>query len=251
MRRPIIAGNWKMNTTVEEAVSAAETLRDLLGDVRHVDVVICPPFTTLTEVSKVVKGSSIRLGGQNMHWEPQGAYTGEISAKMLLTAGCQYVILGHSERRLHFGETDQGVKKKVAAALAAGLTPMVCIGEKLEERESGQTERVVEGQLTKVVKGLSREEILKVVFAYEPVWAIGTGRSATPEMANGVHQYLRKLLQSLYDEHVASTVRIQYGGSVTAENAAQLLRQPEIDGALVGGASLKAESFSAIVHSSC
>ena len=248
MRRPIIAGNWKMNTTVTEAVALVQAVRDSIGDIRDVDVVLCPPFISLTHVWNVVSGSSIELGAQNMHWEPKGAYTGEVSAKMLLTAGCQYVILGHSERRLHFGETDEGVRKKLGAALAMGLTPIVCVGERLQERDSGRTEQVVERQLTAAAEGLSREEILKVIFAYEPVWAIGTGKAATPEMANEVHRYLRRLLRDLYDEDLAAAVRIQYGGSVTEENAAQLLAQSEIDGALVGGASLKAESFTTIVR---
>ena len=248
MRRPIIAGNWKMNTTIDEAVSLVESLRDRFLGRENVDIVVCPPFPVLADVSKVLKESSIRLGAQNMHWEPQGAFTGEVSAKMLLTAGCQYVILGHSERRLHFGETDEGVQKKIAAALTAGLTPIVCLGERLEEREAGQTEEVVRRQLKKAIEGLSPEEMAKIVVAYEPVWAIGTGEAATPEMANDVHHYLRKVLKDQYSEQVAFTVRIQYGGSVTEENAASLLAQPDIDGALVGGASLKAESFARIIH---
>jgi triosephosphate isomerase len=248
MRRPIIAGNWKMNTTIDEAISLVESLRDLLPHRENVDIVVCPPFTMLADVCQALKRSSIRLGAQNMHWEPQGAFTGEVSAKMLLTAGCQYVILGHSERRHHFGETDEGVQKKVAAALISGLRPILCLGERLEERERGQTEEVVSRQLKKAVEGLSSEEMLKIVIAYEPVWAIGTGKAATPEMANDVHHYLREVLKDLYSEPVASSVRIQYGGSVTEENAASLLIQPDIDGALVGGASLKAESFARIVH---
>ena len=248
MRRAIIAGNWKMNRTIDEALSLVESLRTLLQDVQNVDIVVCPPFPALAEVSKVLEGTSIGLGAQNMYWEPQGAFTGEVSAKMLLTAGCQFVILGHSERRHLFGETDEGVNKKVTAALESGLIPIICIGERLEEREASQTEGVVERQLTGAVQGLSPEQMLKVVIAYEPVWAIGTGMAATPEMANDVHRYIRGLLRTMHDEGISSAVRIQYGGSVTDENAVSLLAQPDIDGALVGGASLKAESFAKIVR---
>jgi triosephosphate isomerase len=248
MRRPIIAGNWKMNMTVDEATVFVQSLRDLLHDVGDVDIVVCPPYPALSGVSRILEGTSIGLGAQNMHWEPEGAYTGEVSARMLLTAGCQYVILGHSERRLHFGETDEGVNRKAASALTAGLKPIVCVGETLDERETDQTEEVVERQLRGAVEGVSPEEMVKVVIAYEPVWAIGTGKAATPEMANEVHRYLRELIQKLYGEQIASSSRIQYGGSVTEENAVSLLTQPDIDGALVGGASLKAESFAAIVR---
>lgn len=248
MRKPIIAGNWKMNTTVMESVELVKDIQSLVEDIPGIDVVVCPPFPSLSDVSRVLKGSSIGLGAQNMYWESEGAFTGEVSAKMILTVGCQYVILGHSERRLYFGETDEGVKKKVVTALAEGLVPILCVGEQSEERASGQTEQVVERQLTRAVDGLSREEMLKVIIAYEPVWAIGTGKSATPEMANEVHTYLRELLKSVYDQDVATGVRIQYGGSVTEDNAASLLSQTDIDGALVGGASLKAESFNKIVR---
>lgn len=248
MRKAIVAGNWKMNKTLDEAIALARSLRDLLDAVHHVDMVVCPPYPTLSGVSEILKGSPIGVGAQNMHWESQGAYTGEVSAKMLLTAGCQYVILGHSERRLHFGETDDGVRKKVVAALKSGLVPIICVGERLDEREAGRTEQVVAKQLRGAVGGLSAEELLRGIIAYEPVWAIGTGRAATPEMANEVHTSLRRLLRELHGEGVASAVRIQYGGSVTEENAASLLRQSDIDGALVGGASLKAESFAAIVR---
>ena len=248
MRRPIIAGNWKMNMTVNEATVFVQSLRDLLHDVRNVDIVVCPPFPALADVSKILQGTSISLGAQNMHWELQGAYTGEVSAKMLLTAGCRYVILGHSERRLHFGETDDGVKKKVATALDSGLIPIVCVGERIEEREAGQTEQVVERQLAGAVQGLSQEEMSRIVIAYEPVWAIGTGRAATPEMADDVHRYLRELIQRMYGDKISSSARIQYGGSVTDENAVSLLTLPDIDGALVGGASLKTESFTKIVR---
>jgi triosephosphate isomerase len=248
MRRLIIAGNWKMHTTVDESIALVREIQGLVRYRGAVDVVVCPPFPSLASVSRILEGTGIELGAQNMHWEPKGAYTGEVSAKMLLTVGCQYVILGHSERRLYFGERDEEVKKKVAAALGAGLIPILCIGERLEERESGQTEEVIERQLTKAVEGLFREEMINIVIAYEPVWAIGTGKSATPEMANDVHTYVRSLLKDLYDEDVASSVRIQYGGSVSEGNAAALLMQPDIDGALIGGASLKAESFSDIVQ---
>ena len=248
MRRLIIAGNWKMNLTLDESTDLVREICKRVGHIENVDMVVCPPFPLLSGVAEVLKGTAIGLGGQNMHWEPKGPYTGEISARMLLTAGCRYVILGHSERRLHFGETDEMVKKKVAAALAAGLIPILCIGERLEEREIGKTEEIVEQQLSAAVQGLSREEVQRIVIAYEPVWAIGTGKSATPEMANDVHLQVRALLGSLYGEDTAARVRIQYGGSVNEENAAALLSQPDIDGALIGGASLKAEVFSTIIR---
>ncbi len=247
MRRKIIAGNWKMNMAGEEARKLAQEIRDRLQGVRDADMLVCPPFPSLQDVGTILKGSSLGLGAQNMHWEPQGAFTGEVSARMLLTVGCQYVILGHSERRLYFSETDEQIRKKVAAALAAGLTPIVCVGETLEERESGQTGDVVGKQLKGAVEGLSREAMLRLIIAYEPVWAIGTGRSATPEMANDVHAFLRALVASLHRADVAEKIRIQYGGSVTEANADGLFSQPDIDGALVGGASLKPDIFSAIV----
>jgi triosephosphate isomerase len=221
---------------------------DRVGDIGTVDIVVCPPFPALSTVRNRLEGTSVGLGAQNMHWENAGAFTGEVSARMLLTVGCQYVILGHSERRHLFSETDEAVGKKVKAALAAGLIPILCVGERLEEREAGKTEEVVERQVTAAVEALSREEMDRIIVAYEPVWAIGTGKSATPEMANDVHVHIRHVLKELYDEDLASGVRIQYGGSVTEDNAAALLTQPDIDGALIGGASLKAESFGSIIQ---
>lgn len=247
MRRKIIAGNWKMNMAGDEARMLAQGIRDRVQSVRHVEVLVCPAFPFLQEVGNVLRGSQVRLGAQNMHWEPQGAFTGEVSSRMLLTAGCQYVILGHSERRLYGGETDEQIRKKVAAALAAGLIPILCLGETLEERESGQTQRVVGGQLESAVQGVSREEMSPLIIAYEPVWAIGTGRSATPEMANEVHAFLRERAAGLWGTDAAEKIRIQYGGSVTETNAFGLFSQPDIDGALIGGASLKPDLFSTIV----
>lgn len=249
MRRPIIAGNWKMNKTVDEAVQLVKLLKQRLADVDPVEVVVCPPFTALSKVAEVLKDTKIQLGAQNMFYEPEGAYTGEVSAKMLLTTGCRFVILGHSERRIYFEESNETVNKKVKAALASGLTPIVCVGEKLEEREAGIMEEVVEGHVTGALDGLSREDVQKVIIAYEPVWAIGTGRTATPEQANEAHSYIRWLLGEMFDQFLAEAIQIQYGGSVKPENSAQLLSQSDIDGALVGGASLDAELFSQIVKS--
>lgn len=250
MRKLIIAGNWKMHKTVDEAVQLVEELKQRLEGVTDaVEVVVCPPFVALSRVAEVLQGGQIQLGAQNMFWEQKGAYTGEISPKMLLTIGCKFVILGHSERRIYFGEDNKAVNRKVKAALDHGLIPIICVGEKLEEREAGITEEVVKDHVLGALNGLSREEVQKVIFAYEPVWAIGTGRTATPEQANEVHCYIRDLLSGMFDQDLAESVRIQYGGSVKPENSAQLLGQPDIDGALVGGASLDAEAFSQIVKS--
>lgn len=247
MRRKIVAGNWKMNKTVPEAVELARAVRDALADESTVDVVLCPPFVDLVPVHEQIKGTNIGLGAQNLFWEEKGAYTGEISAAMLLSAGCQYVIIGHSERRQYFGETDETVNKRLRRALAAGLTPIVCVGEKLEERQAGRTKEVVEGQVRGAFSGLSGEEVSRTVIAYEPVWAIGTGVNATPEQAQEVHEFLRELIGDLAGKQIAEGLRIQYGGSVTPENAGDLMSQPDVDGALVGGASLDAERFVKIV----
>ena len=247
MRRPIVAGNWKMNMTGEEGAALVAALRPLVADVESVDVVVCPPFTTLASVAPALEGSNIGLGAQNMHWEASGAFTGEVSADMLLTSGCGYVILGHSERRTLFGETNEGVNNKVKVALAKGLTPIVCVGETLEEREAGKTEAVVKSHVEGGLAGLSADDIKKIVVAYEPVWAIGTGKTATPEQAQDVHAFIRGLLVGLSDKETADAVRIQYGGSMKPENAAELIGKPDIDGGLIGGAALKADSFSAIV----
>jgi triosephosphate isomerase len=247
MRRKFIAGNWKMNTARAEAVALASSVTTGVGSTTAVDVALCPPSIYLEAVGLAIKGSPVGLGAQNCYHEAKGAFTGEISPPMLRDIGCRYVILGHSERRLIFKESNHDVNRKVHAALAAGMTPIVCVGELLEQRQAGQTDSVVREQIEGSLAGLTAEQVVKLVIAYEPVWAIGTGVVATPEQAQDVHADLRSLLETRYNSEVASTVRIQYGGSVNSENAASLLARPDIDGALVGGASLKAESFLAIV----
>ncbi|MFT5124473.1 MAG: triosephosphate isomerase [Kiritimatiellia bacterium] len=247
MRKPIVAGNWKMNKTTGEAQALAESIKAVLGEFTKVDVVLCPTFTALKTVSDVISGSAIRLGGQNMSAEPSGAYTGEISAGMLRDLYCNYVILGHSERREYFGETDAAVNKKTLAAHASGLKPIVCVGEKLEEREGGTTESVVEAQVKGCLDGLDADQIKNTIVAYEPVWAIGTGKTATPEMAQDVHAHIRAVMTDMFGADLAQTVRIQYGGSMKPGNAAELISQPDIDGGLIGGAALDATSFVDIV----
>lgn len=247
MRRQFIAGNWKMNLTRAEAVPLAEGIARKLPASDRVDVALCPPHVYLDAVSQAIRGTSIGLGAQNMYHKDSGAFTGEISGKMLLDVGCKYVILGHSERRHVLGETDADVNRKVLAALTIGLVPIVCVGETLDEREAGRTQEVVRTQFDGSLAGLSSDQMARVVIAYEPVWAIGTGKVATPEQAEEVHADLRNLIASRYNSQVASVVRIQYGGSVNADNAGELLAQPDIDGALVGGASLKVDSFLGIV----
>ena len=246
MRRPFIAGNWKMNLSKDESVELAKGLVEQLGDVAC-DVAVAPPSIYLDAVSQALAGSSVGLSAQNMYHEGNGAYTGEISATMLLDLSCKYVILGHSERRHILGESDEAVNQKALAALAAGLIPIVCVGETLDQREAGQTQSVVQQQCDGSLAGLTNEQMAGVVIAYEPVWAIGTGKVATPQQAEEVHADLRKLLESRYNSEVASAVRIQYGGSVKPDNAGELLSQPNIDGALVGGASLKLDSFLGII----
>ncbi len=247
MRKRIIAGNWKMNTTVEEAVELAQAIKDAY-DNHDVDVVLCPPFTNLYAVHNVINGTPIGLGAQDMYWENHGAFTGQICAGMLQSVGCQYVIIGHSERRQYFNETDETVNKKVKKALEAGLNPIVCVGELLEEREAGNTDKVVAKQVRGAFKDLSNEDAAKLVIAYEPVWAIGTGKVATPEQAQQVHKMIRDLVAELYDQALADAIRIQYGGSMKPDNAKELLGQPDIDGGLIGGAALKADSFLGIVN---
>lgn len=246
MRTPIIAGNWKMNKSPAEAVELAQALLPGLLECSGVDRVLCPPFVALPAVAEVLKGTPIGLGAQNMHWKDAGAFTGEVSPTML-KGWCPYVILGHSERRQYFGETDEGVNQKAKAALAHGLTPIICVGESLAENEAGQTTAVITRQTGGAYQGLPVEAALRTVIAYEPIWAIGTGRAATAEGANAVIRQIRDVLAGLYSASVAEAVRIQYGGSVTAANAVELMSQPEIDGALVGGASLKVLDFLAIV----
>ena len=246
MRKPIIAGNWKMNKTPEEAAELGRELVPLVADA-EAEVVVCPPFVCLDAVRKEAAGSNIKLGAQNVHFEKSGAYTGEISADMLLAMGVEYVIIGHSERRQYFGETDCTVNKRAKAALAAGLKPIICVGESLEEREKGVTNELVGMQTKLALQGIPAEEVDKVVIAYEPIWAIGTGKTATAAEANETIGAIRKAIAQVYGEEVASKVRIQYGGSMNPKNASELMAQSEIDGGLIGGASLKAEDFSKVV----
>jgi triosephosphate isomerase len=247
LRKPFIAGNWKMNLLRDSSVALVNRLIDSLGTGEAVDVAVCPPAVYLQAVGAALQGSSIGLGAQNMSPETEGAFTGEISGGMLCDLGCRYVILGHSERRQLFAESDADVNQKTIAALAAGLIPIVCVGETLAQREAGTTSQVVAEQIRGSLVGLTAEQGGKLVVAYEPVWAIGTGKTATPAQAEEVHALIRSLLAELFSLQVADTIRIQYGGSVKPENAAELMGQPNIDGALVGGASLKAEGFAAIV----
>jgi triosephosphate isomerase len=247
MRKPIIAGNWKMNMTVSEAVDFAIQLTALVADVRETDIVVAPPFTALQAVSREINGSNIELAAQDVFWESSGAYTGEISPSMVKEVGCRYVIIGHSERRQYFGETNESVRRKIAASLAMGLCPIICVGEALEERESGKTFDVVKTQIVQCLEGFSHQEMEKIIIAYEPVWAIGTGKTATPQQAEEVHAFIREQLGKITHHGTSEGVRIQYGGSVNPDTIADLMVQPNIDGALVGGASLKADSFSSIV----
>lgn len=248
MRQKIIAGNWKMNGTIAEAEALISAL--LRGNTRTdgVIVVVCPPFTALSSASKLLQGKHIALGAQDMSQHPKGAYTGDISAEMLLTLGVSYVILGHSERRQYHAESDELVNVKAKAALAAGLTPIICIGETLTERERGLTEQIVGKQVDGVLAGFETAELDRLVIAYEPVWAIGTGRTATPEMAEDVHRFIRERVSKNVGAQAAERLPILYGGSVKADNAKGLLREPDIDGALVGGASLKANEFIGIIN---
>lgn len=251
MRKPIIAGNWKLNNTEKQTVELVTALRNELVDVQGVDIVICPVFTFLTVVQDMLIDSDIAVGAQNLYWEDSGAFTGEVSAPLLKDVGVTYVIIGHSERRQFFGETNQTVNKKIRAALKHELTPIVCVGEVLAQREADQTFDVIRSQIEESLAGFSAAEARKMIVAYEPVWAIGTGKTATPRQAQDVHKFIRDLLTELYDEKTAADVRIQYGGSVKPDNIAELISQPDIDGALVGGASLKADSFTQIVRNSC
>jgi triosephosphate isomerase (TIM) len=248
MRKKIIAGNWKMNKTAPQALELTQQIKQKINTSTEVDVVLCPPFTDLAAVYRVIHDSYIDLGGQNLHWEQKGAFTGEISADMLKSVGCHYVIIGHSERRQYFGETDETVNKKIKSALHEGLIPIVCVGELLEEREADKTQSVIEAQVKAAFEDIDKIQAQKTVLAYEPVWAIGTGKVATPEQAQEVHAFIRKLLTDIFDEETAETIRIQYGGSMKPDNAAELLSQPDVDGGLIGGASLDADSFIAIIN---
>ncbi len=245
MRKPIIAGNWKMNKTPQEAVALIRELKPLVADAQA-QVVVCPPYVCLAAAQEALKGSNIALGAQNIHFEESGAYTGEISADMLLALGVEYVIIGHSERREYFAETDETVNKKVKKALEKGLVPIVCVGEKLEERENGITAELVKMQTKLALQGLSAQDVKKVVVAYEPIWAIGTGKTATSEDANNTIKEIRAAIADVFGD-VAQEVRIQYGGSMNPKNASELMAMSDIDGGLIGGASLKAEDFSKVV----
>lgn len=245
-RKTIIAGNWKMNKTPSEARQLVQELAPLVADAQC-DVVVCTPAVDFAAVSEAIRGTNIKLGAQNVHWKESGAYTGELSAAMLKEAGCEYVVIGHSERRQYFGETDETVNLRTRAAVAAGLTPIICVGEKREQREAGYTDTLVAYQTLTALTGLTAEQVAKVVIAYEPVWAIGTGLTATDEQANETIGVIREAVRSAYGD-AADEVRIQYGGSMNPKNAHGLMLQPQIDGGLIGGASLKAEDFSKVVH---
>ncbi len=249
-RKLIVAGNWKMNKTVAEALDLISDLKIELANVKEVDIVVCPPFTALGGVSKAILDSNLRLGAQNMSQHNVGAYTGEIAAVMLKEFSVRYVILGHSERRQYQNESDELISKKALAVLAASLKPIVCVGETLAEREAGRTRKVLETQVSGSLAGVTREQMAETIIAYEPVWAIGTGKTAATAQAQEAHAFIRGLLGKMFDETVARRVRIQYGGSVKASNARELMSQPDVDGALVGGASLEARSFADIIKNS-
>ena len=249
MRRPFLAGNWKLNKNLRESLALATALKRHLNDEEDVDIAVCPPFVYLADVVDALRDTHLAVGAQDCYWEESGAFTGEVAPGMLKDIGCDYTLIGHSERRQYFGETDETVNRKILAALAATLKPIVCLGESLEQREAGVTHQVIETQLTGGLKGLTPDQAAALTLAYEPIWAIGTGRTASPEQANDVHGFIRQWLGRQFSGSVADAVRIQYGGSVKPANVAELMVQPEIDGALVGGASLEADSFAAIVRS--
>jgi triosephosphate isomerase (TIM) len=248
VRRPLISGNWKMHKTGPEAVSFIAALKDAVSDVSDVDIMIAPPYTALPLAAEATAGTSIGLGAQNLHWQPQGAYTGEISAQMLSAAGCRYVIIGHSERRQYFGETDQDINRKIDAAAKADLIPVFCIGETESQRDGGDTFSVLDKQVKNGLESLFCENLKSLVVAYEPVWAIGTGKTATKEQAQEVHAYVRNRFVEVYGPEFAKGLRILYGGSVKPSNVRDLMAMEDIDGALVGGASLDPDSFSRLVH---
>ena len=249
MRRKVIAGNWKMNMDLHQSQKLVSEIINGLGKNSKAEVIVCPPFTSLSEVSSLLKNTPIKLGAQNMYFEESGAYTGEISVEMLKSVGCEYVILGHSERRVIFNEPDELINKKIKAALAKGLKPIFCIGELLEQRENGETIQVVSDQIEKGLEGINSEELKKIIIAYEPVWAIGTGKTATPQQAQEVHSFIRELVAKKFSSSIADNLVIQYGGSVKPDNSGELLSQKDIDGALVGGACLKSDSFLSIIAS--
>jgi len=247
IRRPLIAGNWKMYKTCTEAVETAKHLKDLVRDVTDVDIMIAPSFTSLSLVAEALSGSNIHLGAQNLSWHDEGAYTGEISPSMVVSTGCDHVIIGHSERRQYFQETDDTVNKRIVAAIKHDLTPVFCVGESETEREANITFSVLDKQVTTGLQNIALEDLSKLVVAYEPVWAIGTGKTATTEQAQEVHKFIRSLLEKAHGSDFAESIRIVYGGSVKPNNVAELMSMPDVDGGLVGGASLDAVSFSKIV----
>ena len=248
MRTPVLAGNWKMYKTAAETSSCLKALAPMVAGPTHADVVVCPTFVNLAAAVESAAGSNIQIGAQDLFWLKEGAYTGEVSAPMLAAIGCRWVIIGHSERRQYFGETDETVFKKTVAALEAGLTPIVCVGERLEQREAGTTTAVLAAQFSGGLVGLSQEQFARIVIAYEPVWAIGTGKTATPEIAAEAHLFLRHQIREKFGPDAAGSCRIVYGGSVKPDNIKALMAQPELDGALVGGSSLDPASFAAIVN---
>jgi triosephosphate isomerase len=247
-RTPLIAGNWKMFKTCSQAVQTARQLVKLIGTVSDVDVMIAPPFTALEPVSHIIKQSPVAMGSQDIFWEPRGAFTGQISAEMIVSAGCRYAIIGHSERRQYFNETDQTVNKKIACALNNYLIPIMCVGESEHEREAEKTFSVLDKQIKKGLENLSSNKLQSLIIAYEPVWAIGTGKTASTDQAQEVHQYIRGVIQKESGNKLAASIRILYGGSVKSDNIAALMSMPDVDGALVGGASLDAETFQAIIQ---
>ena len=248
MRIPVIAGNWKMHKTLAEARALSQAIRDDAAQATHCQIVLAPPYSALASVAEVIRGTPLILGAQNVHWEAQGAFTGEISIPMLVDAGCGMVILGHSERRQFFGETDQTVNRRLRAVMKSSLTPIVCIGETLAQREEGSYHAVLSQQLAGGLDLLTHQDLLRIILAYEPVWAIGTGRTASPEVAQEVHRSIRTWLAQRFGDETARQVRILYGGSIKPENMSDLMRQPDIDGGLVGGACLEAKSFLRIIH---
>jgi len=250
MRRPVIAGNWKLNKTVSEAIELVNSLKRELIDIQETEIIVCPVYTALSDVSDLLVDSNISLGAQNVYWESSGAFTGEVSSAMLKDAGCKYVIIGHSERRKYFNESDQTVNKRIKAAQQSGLIPIFCVGETLEEREADKTIDVIKRQLTGGLEGLEKDALLNLIIAYEPVWAIGTGKTATPGQAQEVHGFIRSWLVENCSEEVAESLRILYGGSVKSANIKELMQQGDIDGALVGGASLDSSSFAELVKNS-
>ncbi len=247
MRKPIIAGNWKMNKTPAEAEQLVTELIPLVKDAKC-DVVVCPPYVDLAVVANLLSGTNIKLGAQNIHWAPKGAFTGEVSADMLLAMGVSYAIVGHSERRQYFGETNETVNKRAKAALEANITPIICVGETLDQREKGVTDTIVSKQTVAALAGIEADEVVKVVIAYEPIWAIGTGKTATADDANTTIKVIRDAIEGVYGKKIAEEIRIQYGGSMKPSNVAELMAMPEIDGGLIGGASLKSDDFSKVVN---